>query len=338
LFVLTGAAVDVYQFLVRLGLESYGLTLAYAALFFAGHSVVNFPIELWIGYLEERQYGLAKGGLRAWSRDWLRGIAQHGVMFVIGSCLIITCQALLPHHWLIATGGGLLVLFLLTNYLAASLVPRQLIHVSPADASTLQRLEGLTRGLPPVVIFGAPTQRDFAAAIIGLANRQRLMISQSTIDRASATLLRYLLMHELGHRRMHYNLVATLVGWLWMFGGIAASERVIPDAVIRTPVSIAWLAMLLTTWTALTEPTAAFIGRQLERLADRYYLRHGGTPEEMRAALTELSRRNLERAGALPRRSLPRHVFRLAMWTPNLICRSLRSNIGKPHAWYVPQR
>ncbi len=34
---------------------------------------------------------------------------------------------------------------------------------------------------------------------------------------------------------------------------------------------------------------------------------------------------------------LPRLIFRLTMWLPNLICRSLRAQVGKPHAWFLPQ-
>lgn len=34
---------------------------------------------------------------------------------------------------------------------------------------------------------------------------------------------------------------------------------------------------------------------------------------------------------------LSRLIFRLSMWTPNLIARCLRAQIGKPQAWFLPQ-
>jgi hypothetical protein len=34
---------------------------------------------------------------------------------------------------------------------------------------------------------------------------------------------------------------------------------------------------------------------------------------------------------------LPRLIFRLSMWLPTLVCRSLRTQVGKPHSWFLPQ-
>ena len=53
---------------------------------------------------------------------------------------------------------------------------------------------------------------------------------------------------------------------------------------------------------ALGEPLLAYLGRRLEYQADRFYIRHGGSSDEMRAALGELSRRNLARTESLRRR------------------------------------
>ena len=43
----------------------------------------------------------------------------------------------------------------------------------------------------------------------------------------------------------------------------------------------------------LGEPFLAYFGRRLEYQADRFYLRNGGTLDEMRAALDELAKQNL---------------------------------------------
>src|SRR5438552_343584 len=43
---------------------------AYLGIFFIAYALLNYPIDLWFGYLEERQFGLAKDGVRAWTRDW----------------------------------------------------------------------------------------------------------------------------------------------------------------------------------------------------------------------------------------------------------------------------
>ncbi len=34
---------------------------------------------------------------------------------------------------------------------------------------------------------------------------------------------------------------------------------------------------------------------------------------------------------------LSRLAFRLTFWLPNLAARALRAQVGKPHAWFLPQ-
>ena len=105
----------------------------YFGILFAGYAVLNFPVELWFGYLGERQYGLAKDGVRAWARDWLKGTIQHGVMFVIGACLLLVVQVMAPEAWLVWMAAGLLGLFWVTTYFSADLVPRGLFQLQKGD-------------------------------------------------------------------------------------------------------------------------------------------------------------------------------------------------------------
>jgi Zn-dependent protease with chaperone function len=134
------------------------------------------------------------------------------------------------------------------------------------------------------------------------------MISRSTLQAASDSLLRFVLLHDLGHRRYHHNLLSALAGWAWVIIGIAISDRVIParwgydTAVFASPLYVAFLAFTLSAWMAIGEPVLAYLGRRLEYQADRHYLRSGGTVEEMERALQELARQNLARTEIMRRR------------------------------------
>lgn len=291
----------------------------YFAILFGGYAALNFPLELWFGYLEERQFGLAKDGVRAWARDWLNGTIQHGVMFVIGACLLLVFQVLAPDAWLLLMAGALLALFLVTTYLAADLVPLGLFQLQTADDAVLARLTRLAGGptdpggdaraltLPPVVVYSHPSLREFAGGIVGLGNRQVFMVSRSTLELASDALLRFVILHDLGHRRYHHNLLAVLAGWAWVVMGLVVSHEVIPvrwheTAVFGSPLYVAFLAVTLSAWMVLAEPVLAYFGRRLEYQADRFYLRHGGTAGQMQAALAELAARNLARTEVMRRR------------------------------------
>ena len=314
LFVIDGGAFTLYRRLDHSAgsnelLFQLPALWAYAAIFFIGYALLNYPIELWFGYLEERQFGLAKDGIRAWSRDWLNGIAQHGILFCLGSSLLLVIQFALPNTWLFWSASALLALFLLTSCFSLALLPCALFQIDPADEPTHQRLNALLRSnlpLPRVFVFSAPNLRDFSGGLVGLGNRQAMLISRSTLSAASDSLLRFVLLHDLGHRRYQHILLSTLAGWAWVALGLCAGHGVIlrfwPHAVGHPPY-IACLALTISLWMALGEPLLAYIGRRLEYQADRFYLRNGGTLAEMRVALEELSQRNLARTETLRRRN-----------------------------------
>jgi Zn-dependent protease with chaperone function len=342
LFVATGAAERLYKHFVPLDPSYFPAAFSWVAptyfsIFFVGYALLNFPLELWFGYLEERQFGLAKEGIRAWARDWLIGTIQHGAMFLIGACILLIFQVLAPAAWLVLTAASLLILFLVTTYLAADLIPLGLFHLQPADDATVARLtrlaarEGeappeppssLTREgeaqseprfptetpLPPIIVYSHPGLREFAGGIVGLGNRCVFLISRSTLELASDRLLRFVFLHDLGHRRYHHNLLSALAGWAWVIIGVALSDQVIParwgynTAVFASPLYIAFLALTLSAWMAIGEPVLAYLGRRLEYQADRFYLRHGGSLDEMRAALDDLARQNLARTEQMRRR------------------------------------
>lgn len=319
-FVLGGPAEGLYKLLAPLeatplSRASWWVGPVYFGILFAGYAVLNFPVELWFGYLGERQYGLAKDGVRAWARDWLSGTFQHGVMFVVGACLLLVVQVMAPDAWLVWMATGLLGLFWVTTHFSADLVPRGLFQLQRADEGVVARLTRLASepakrelALPPVVVYSHPSLREFAGGIVGLGNRQVLMVSRSTLELASDVMLRFVLLHDLGHRRFHHNLLSALAGWAWVVMGLVVGHEVIParwghaTVVFGSPVYVAFLALTLSVWMALGEPVLAYFGRRLEYQADRFYLRNGGTTAQMRVALAELAERNLARTESMRRR------------------------------------
>ena len=142
-FVFGGAAERLYKHFVPLDPAYFPPPFSWIAplyflIIFGGYAALNFPLGLWFGYLEERQFGLAKEGVRAWARDWLIGTMQHGAMFLIGACLLLIFQVIAPAWWLMMAAGALLVLFVLTTYLAGHLTPLRCLQA----LSTLQPVPG----------------------------------------------------------------------------------------------------------------------------------------------------------------------------------------------------
>lgn len=283
---------------------------AYLSIFFCLFAAVNLPLELWYGYLHERQFGLVKQGIRTWGRDWLIGNLQHGTLFVIGSLLILLAQQRAPSHWIIAISAGMLLIFLLATYFAAELIPPglfQLDRIAPAEVVRLQTLLGSAQTLPPIVLFTWPEARDFSGGLVGLGRRQMLLISRATLELGSDALLRFVLLHELGHRRYHHLLLSTLAAWGYATAGLVFCDAAIIrlthlNIPLGSAAYIPWLAMFFTAWMVLGQPVLAYIGRRMEYQADRFYLDHGGNSDEMATALGQLSQRDLARTDTTRRR------------------------------------
>ncbi len=299
-------------------LKAFYVGPLYATCLFFLYSLLNFPIELCLGYLEERQFVLAKDGVRAWCRDWLIASAQHGLMFITGCCLLLLLQLIAPATWLMWASAGLLILFLGTTWLAADLLPVGLFQLIPASDETLDRLRSIAAlpegsQLPPVIIFTAHDLRDYSGGLLGLGRRQAFFISQAALALASDNLLRFVMLHDLGHRRYHHPLLSTLAAWAVVCGGLAASDAAIFTFVpahlqphMGSAIYLAWLAFFFTLWMVITQPILAYFGRRLEYQADRFFLRHGSF-EQMKSALAELSERNLARTDRLQRRQSAFH-------------------------------
>ncbi len=349
-FVLTPLATMLQRRLSLLGgdepLRPYLLVPLYCSILFIAHAGLNFPFEFWYGYALDRQFGLAKDGARAWTRAWMIGVIQQGVMFVIGSSCIIICQTLMNGAWLAAAGAMLLILILLTRMIEADLLPVglfQLDRVDPTGSETLFHREQTTaRGslspalslprstgggdtsteeparLPPVVVFGHLDQRDIACASMGWGQRRVLLLSRPAVALASPQLLNLLIHRALHAGRLTRNLAQTILAWMWIIAVMGGSVLLIPPRHFAQPTYIAWLALTTS------------IGLALTRLA--FKLRPGnadaGTPSAQ-----ELDQQNLD---AGPRLSPLMHLIcRLTMWLPNPLCRCGLERLGRPPAWFL---
>ena len=56
------------------------------------------------------------------------------------------------------------------------------------------------------------------------------LVSRSTLAAASESLLRFVLLHDMGHRRYRHLLLSTLAGWAWVVIGLCTSHAVIRRA------------------------------------------------------------------------------------------------------------
>ncbi|MCC7349686.1 MAG: hypothetical protein IT446_03880 [Phycisphaerales bacterium] len=304
---------------------SFWPAMGWVAVLFAAYAAVNFPLDLWFGYLLDRQFCLAKQGIRAWSHDWLVGVGQQGLMFVAGCGLLLILQDVLGAWWWVLWVGAMLPLFLTTGWLEAHTLPARLFHVEQ-EGPLVDRVSELEGRLPlPLRIYTAPDIRQFNVTLLGLGKRQVLMISRAAVMLAGDKLLRELIARAMRRRALHLPLLTVLLTWGWMAIGVAGLNWLLPAENRGLPIYILQLGLGLSVWMLLPQPLAAwFENRRLGEMSA--------------SSRQEWIGRNLVRPN--PRwfsaGRMYASVCRLSMWTPNFICRSPSNLLGHPHAWFIP--
>jgi hypothetical protein len=242
IFVFTPLATLLERALGALGgdepLRAYLLVPAYCSVLFLAHAAINFPLEFWYGYALDRQFGLARDGARFWVRAWTIGVVQQGVMFVVGSCFIVIAQTLMPHGWIVAVGVGFLLLFLLTRFLEADLLPVGLFQ--------FDRIMPVHQEMPTFA-YGHIDQRDMNCTVIGLGVRRVMLISRPAL--AAGAVAREELCHAASRGGRNARvLLAMLSDWLAFMLALMICDWVAPAAAHGSPVYLAWLALILSGW------------------------------------------------------------------------------------------
>jgi len=323
---LLGGLLDNHWIVRQLGSPmTFWPAMGWLAGLFAAYAAVNFPLDLWFGYLLDRQFGLAKQGIRAWSRDWLAGVRQQGFLFLLGCGLLLFSQNLMGHAWLWAWGGVLLLLLGGLAWWEAGCLPAGLFHVEH-QGPLMERIANLGEELPvPVRIYTAPDLRQFNVTLLGLGRRQVLMISRAAAMLAGDDLLRELIARALRRRKLHLPLLTVLLAWGWMAAGVAGLSWLLPAENRGLPIYILQLGMGLSVWMLLLQPMTAWFERwQLGEMSAK--------------SRREWIGRNLLRPS--PRwfsaGRMYASICRLSMWVPNFTCRSPSNLLGHPHAWFIP--
>ena len=85
------------------------------------------------------------------------------------------------------------------------------------------------------------------------------------MELATPATLRFILLHELAHRRYHHLLLATLASWAYVATGLAACGGGDWPAGRRgevgSPLYLPWLALFFTAWMVAGQPLHAYLGR-----------------------------------------------------------------------------
>jgi STE24 endopeptidase len=302
LFVRTGLAVCAVlalRFGVGRDLDGAGWAGAaalWAVLVVVASDLVALPLDLWHGYLRERQWGFSTQTVGSWIADHAKGLAISVVLAVGAWTAVVALGRALPSWWVVpaAAGAALVVLFLL--FVAPVVLEPIFNSFRPLDDTGLaQRLTALAErvGAPVKTVLVADASRrtnKVNAYVSGLGTSRRVVVWDTLLDAADTDGIALVVAHELGHRKLRHVAKLTAAAMT-----AAVAVVIVLRFVLTTPhgrdLPVALLVVLASEVVLL--PLLSALSRSFERQADLFALRATGELSTFERVMTTLARRNL---------------------------------------------
>ena len=290
------------------GLAWWFGTLAFAAVLIAITTLATLPLSYWAGFLRERAWGFSTQSVRGFLTDRAKGLV---VGLLLGGASLLALVALaraLPRWWPLAASGAVAGLVVLLSVITPLLLEPLFNRFTPLRdeelAESLRRL-ATDAGVPIEQVLVADASRRTRkqnAYVSGLGRTRRLVLYDTLLTDGDLRELRFVLAHELGHRRAGHLVKGTvlaaagaialvlllwaLLRWPSLLGALAVDGPGDPRA-------IPFLLLLATCLPVASAPLGAAISRRWEREADRLSLELTADPKIFEQTQRKLARANL---------------------------------------------
>ena len=273
-----------------------GAAALWAVLVVVALDLVTLPLDLWQGYLREREWGFSTQTLGSWVADHVKGLAISIVLAAGAWTAVVALGRAWPSWWVVpaAAGAALVVLFLL--FVAPVVLEPIFNSFRPLDDTGLaQRLSTLAErvGAPVKTVLVADASRrtnKVNAYVSGLGTSRRVVVWDTLLEAADPDGVALVVAHELGHRKLRHVAKLTVAAMAVAVGVVIVLRLVLPTPRARD-LPVALLVVLASEVVLL--PLLSGLSRRFEREADLFALRATGELTTFERVMTTLARRNL---------------------------------------------
>jgi STE24 endopeptidase len=260
------------------------------------------------GEVVARRFGLS-------TRDWGGFWADQAKGFVVGAVLLVAVvlgfyalTRAMPRLWWAPASAAAAVLVLLLSFVAPLLIEPVFNHFTPLPAGPLRSsLLNLAQrdGVPVRDVLVADASRRTTALnayVSGFGSTRRIVVYDTTVERASPTEVELIVAHELGHAKRNDVLVLTAVGALAAAAGVCLLYLLLSAGPLprwagvsgaTDPRSVALLLALVSVLGAVSGPAQLLVSRRIEARADVHALNLTREPAAFAAMQRRLAVTNL---------------------------------------------
>ena len=281
------------------GLDGLGWAAAaavWAAIVVLALDLASLPLDIWSGWIREREWGFSRQTLGAWLGDQAKGAAVGIVLAALAWLAIVGLGRLWPTWWVVpaAIGAALVTVFL--SFIAPVVLEPLFNKFRPLDDAELAaRLTGLAdRAGAPVkdVLVADASKRTTKvnAYVSGLGASRRVVVWDTLLSAVGTPEIEVVVAHELGHRKLRHVAKFSAVAM-----ALAAAVVVLVRLAVGTPApgDLPTAVLVVVAAQAVIAPFFAAYSRRYERQADRFALDVTHDLPAFEHVMIELAKRNL---------------------------------------------
>jgi STE24 endopeptidase len=271
-----------------------------------GFQIIEFPFDIYSGFVVEKQFGLSKVSIASWLYDWLKGTLLQSVLLIVlisGMYWLLRSQPDL--WWLWAAIGATVLVIILMALVPVLLLPLFYKFEPIPDGELKDRLFALADQIGTHVQgiyvwhLGDKTSKA-NAAVTGWGRTRRIIISDTLIESNSIEEIEVVMAHELGHH-VRWDVwkmlaVSTVLIFISFFVIDIALVAWIDSLGLRGIDDIAGLPLVLIVGAGVSLvalPISNWLSRKAETAADLYALNLTGMRDEFISAMDKLGDQNM---------------------------------------------
>lgn len=272
--------------------------LVYAPLFFLASAILSLPLDWYVDFWREHEYGLSNQDLAAWAGDHATGIAVNAVALALLLTAVYAVIRNAPRSWWI-WGTAVTTLFAALFIAAGPVFVEPLFNkYTPLPPSPVRdTILSMARadGVPATEVYEVDASRQskrISANVAGFLGTTRIALNDNLMTRSDPDEIAAVMGHEMGHYVMNhvgnfllYIAVILFVGFAWSHWAVGAAINQFGRAwridgigdIAGLPVFVAALSLyffvLTPVWNTLTrqqEMQADIFGLNLARHPDAF--------------------------------------------------------------------
>ena len=272
----------------------------------AGLQVIEFPLEIYSGFIVEKRFGLSKISIWTWMLDWLKGTAiTSGLLLVLISGMYWLLRSQPDLWWLWAAIGASILVVILMALVPVLLMPLFYKFEPIPEGELKDRLFALADkiGTHGQGVYGwhlGDKTSKANASVTGLGRTRRIIISDTLIEANTSEEIEVVMAHELGHhvRWDIWKMLAVSIALIFVSFFVIDLALVawIDSLGLRRIDDIAGLPLVILVGAVVSLvalPISNWLSRKAETAADLYALNLTGLRDEFISAMNKLGDQNL---------------------------------------------